>query len=261
MKKQNLLLTILIAIFIISCSSDDGQPNEEEGPNNEVKLYKKTNSFRDGTLISSKEVFYNSDNKIESVTLNEINYLNRTFTVNYANGNVSGIIRATDVIDPNGTDETINYNNISITNNSIILVSDASDRTLEIEFSNSFVNATKYYQTSMPNNVFTQSFTRNSDNQLISNYTGGDVFEYSNFDSNKKLDPSGSVMEYEHNTFFRIFGLRVSKDNPLTATYNFSGGGTYSNFLEYDNQGFVTKVSYDASNSTSNYSVHEYITE
>ncbi|WP_179317590.1 hypothetical protein [Winogradskyella undariae] len=261
MKKQNLLLTILIAIFIMSCSSDDSQPNEEEETNTELKLYKKTNSYNDGILTSSQEVFYNSDNKIESVTLNEIDYLNRTFTVNYTNGNVSGITRSTDIINPNGTDETINYNNITSTNSNIILVSDASDKTLEIEFSNGYVNSTKFYPTSMPNNVFTQSFTRNLDNQLISNNTGGDVFEYSNFDSNKKLDPYGSVMEYEHNTFFMIFDLRVSKDNPLTATYNFSGAGTYSNFLEYDEQGYVTKVSYDNTSSNSNYSAHEYIAE
>lgn len=261
MKKQNLILTILITIFIISCSSDDSQPNEEKKTNTELKLYKKTNGYDDGILTSSQEVFYNTDNKIESVTLNELDYLNRTFTVNYTNNNVSGITRATNVIHPNGTDETINYNNITITNNNIILVSDASDKTLEIEFSNGYVNSTKFYTTSMPNNVFTQSFTRNSDNQLISNNTGGDIFEYSNFDSNKKLDPYGSVMEYEHNTFFMIFDLRVSKNNPLTAKYDFSGGGTYSNFLEYDEQGYVTKVSYDNSSSNSNYSTHEYISE
>ena len=108
MKKQNLVLTILIAIFIMSCSSDDSQPNEEEETNTELKLYKKTNSYNDGILTSSQEVFYNTDNKIESVTLNEVDYLNRTFTVDYTNDNVSGINRATDIINPNGTDETIN---------------------------------------------------------------------------------------------------------------------------------------------------------
>jgi hypothetical protein len=261
MKKQNLLLTILIAFFLMACSSDDSQPNEEEPTNTDLKLYKKTNSFNDGVLTSTQEVFYDNDNKIESVNSNEIDYLNRTFTVSYSNGNVSGIIRATDIVNPNGTDETINYNNITTTNNSIILVSDNSDKTLEIEFTDGYVNSTKFYPTSTPNNVFMQTFTRNSDNQLISNNTGGDSFEYSNFDSNKKLDPFGSVMEYEHNTFFMIFSLRVSKDNPLTATYNFSGGGTYSNFLEYDEQGYVTKVSYDESSSSLNYSAHEYIAE
>ena len=76
MKTQNLLLTILIAIFIMSCSSDDSQPNEEEEEetNIELKLYKKTNSYNDGILTSSQEIFYNSDNKIESVTLNEVDY-------------------------------------------------------------------------------------------------------------------------------------------------------------------------------------------
>lgn len=259
MKKQNLLLTILFAFFIISCSSDESQTNEKEETNTELKLYKKTNGYNNGILTSSQEIFYNSENKIESVKLNEVDYLNRTFIVNYTNGNVSGITRSTDIINPNGTDETINYNSITSTNNNIILVSDASDKTLEIEFSNGYVNSTKFYPTSMPNNVFKQSFTRNPNDQLISNNTGGDNFEYSNFDANKKLDPYGSVMEYEHSIFFMIFGLKVSRDNPLTATYNFNGGGTYSHFLEYNEQGYVIKVSYDEPNSTTNYTINEYI--
>ncbi|WP_035337287.1 hypothetical protein [Dokdonia sp. PRO95] len=258
---KKLLFLVLISLAFVACSSDDSPTILEEETNASLKLYKRTNSYYDGVLSSTQEVFYNSENKIESVTLNEVDYLNRTFTVNYTNGNVSGITSYTDVINPNGIDETINYNDITLTNNTIILISDASDRTLEIEFSNGYVNSTKFYPTSMPSSLFEQIFTRNSNNQLISNTTGFDSFEYSDFDADKQLDPYGSVMEYEHSTFFMIFGLEVSRDNPLTATYNGNNGETYSNFLEYDEQGYVTKVSYDSSNSNSNYSEHQYITE
>ena len=257
MKKLNLLLTLLIVLLVFSCSSDDSQPNREE-QNNE-KLYKKTEGFNNGILTVSQEVFYNSNSNIESVTLNDIGYLNRTFNVSYSGTNIIGITRATDIVNPNGTDEIVNYSNVTIGDNSIVLISNESDRTLEIIYSNGYVDSTKFYPTSTPNNVFEQTFNRNSTNQLISNNTGGDIFEYSNFDIDKKLDPFGSVMEYEHSTFFLIFGLKVTKDNPLTATYNFSGGGTYSNYLEYDEQGYVVKVSYDEPNSTTNYTVNEYI--
>ncbi|WP_405225182.1 hypothetical protein [Dokdonia sp. Asnod1-B02] len=258
---KKLFLLVLISFTLLACSSDDSPTILEEETNASLKLYKRTNSYYDGVLSSTQEVFYNSESKIESVTLNEVDYLNRTFTVNYTNGNVSGITRYTDVINPNGMDETINYNDITLTNNTIILVSDASDKTLEIEFSNGYVNSTKFYSTSMPSSLFEQIFTRNSNNQLISNTTGSDSFEYSDFDADKQLDPYGSVMEYEHSTFFMIFGLKVSRDNPLTATYNGNDGDPYSNILEYDEQGYVTKVSYDSSNSNSNYSEHQYITE
>jgi len=257
MKILNLLL---IALLIFSCTSDDSQLNEEQ-INENPKLYKKTEGFNNSTLIVSQEVFYNNNSIITSITLNEIDYLNRIFTVSYSGTNVIGITRATDIVNPNGTDETINYNNISFENNSIVLISDDNKNMLEIYHTNNYVDSTKLtvQQDPFTPYVFEQTFNRNSNNQLISNNTGGDIFQYSNFDIDKKLDPFGSVMEYEHSTFFLIFGLKVTNDNPLTATYNFSGGGTNNNFLEYDEQGYVIRVSYNEPNSTSNYSINEYI--
>jgi hypothetical protein len=263
MKKLNSLLILLITFLIFSCSSDISQPNGEEQTNKNSKLYKRTKVYKNGTLTELQEVFYNNSSNIESITLNLTGYQDLTFTVSYSVTNITGISSATDIVNPNGTDEIINYNNIVIGNNSIVLISDDNKNKLEIYHTGNYVDSTKLtvIQTPYSPYVLEQTFFRNSNNQLISNKTGGDIFEYSNFDSDKKLDPYGSVMEYDHGTFFMIFGLKVSKDNPLTAAYKFSGGGTYSNFLEYDQQGYVKKVSYNVANSNSNYSVHEYITQ
>jgi hypothetical protein len=81
------------------------------------------------------------------------------------------------------------------------------------------------------------------------------MLAYSNFDENKELDPSGSVMEFEHSAIFLILNLKVTENNPLTSTVQ---GQTYNRYLDYDSDGYVTKSSTQP-NSTTDYSTHQYI--
>ena len=135
------------------------------------------------------------------------------------------------------------------------MISDNSDSTLEIYHSNGFVNSTRSFPTSTQNNIFEQTFTRNSSNQLITNTSGNLTLSYSNFDDNKKLDPSGSGMAFEHNTFFQILNLKVTENNPLTTSVQ---GQTYNRFLEYDSEGYVIKNSSEL-NSATDFETHQYI--
>jgi len=257
MSKQNLLLNLFLAIFILSCASDDNQTTEP--PIKKQKLYKKTEVTNNGIIVATNEVFYNQNSKIESMIRDEISYMIRTFSIAYSSDDVSDIVRISDFDNSAIPDETITYNNINIQSTSIILIAENDDKTLEIHHSNGYVDSTKLYDTSAPNNVFEQSFSRNSDNNLISNITGGDQFTYSDFDSEKKIDPYGSVTEYEHGDFFLIFNLKVTANNPLTGTYLMNGStGSYNSYLEYDNEGFVIKTSSEP-NATDDFVIHQYI--
>ena len=255
MKKLNLLFP-LIYVLIVSCTTDDGQTDKSQ----DVKrFYKKTEAFTNGELTTIQEVFYNSDLTIKSVEIEEKDIYKRIYDVRYSDEKIAKISEITAYPNPDVLDAVINYNSIFWEEGLIKLVSEDSNLTLEIFHSGNYVDSTKMYTTSLPDNVLKQTFNRNSQDQLISNTIGEDVFRYSNFDFNKKPEPFGSVMEFEHSTFFLIFGLSVSLDNATSASYDFSGGGSYSHYLEYDHQGYVTKVSYDEPNSSTDYSINTYV--
>jgi len=253
MKSRNLLLCLFILFFITSCSSDDNPSNDDNQNNETLKLYKKSELVTEGVPFLVEEVFYNQDSTINKIEVNEEGYVNRTFNVTYSENNIIEIDRISDYY--SFPDTSINYNNITISDSSIILVSTNSDKTLEIYHSNGYVDSTRLYSTSNPNNVFDQTFTRNSNDQLISNESG-EIFHYSNFDIDKKLDPFGSVMEYEHGIYFLLFGLSVTKNNPLTSTVQ---GQSYDSNLEYDEDGYVVQVSYGQNSSF--YITHQYINQ
>ncbi|MDO5978928.1 hypothetical protein [Flavivirga spongiicola] len=257
MKKQNFLFTLFIGLSILSCSSDDN--GQKDIPIEIVKLYKKTLVYNNGNISFDKEVFYNDENKIKSITINDYNYLSRTFTVSYNRNNISSIIQNTNFDNPNNADNSVTYN-VTLENNKATLVSTANNSLLEIFFTNGYVDSTKFtFDTSSPTNYSEEVFTRDSNQNLISNSTGTETFTYSNFDSNKENDPFGGAMEYEYGDYFDILGLKVTKNNPLTGNYKQgSTNDTWNIYLEYDKNGFVTKSTREP-NSITYYEEHHYI--
>lgn len=244
MEKRKLLFILSLTFLIFSCTSDDKKSTEQEEV---LKFYKKTEVIENGNIVTSEEVFYNNDSKIQSI-VRSVDF-DRIYNVTYSGSEVTAIKEQ--------WYQNINYNDIFYGNGSIILSSENSEKRLEIYHTNRFVDSTKTFQNyiTYPEQYYKQTFTRNSENQLIANSDGDLQFVYSNFDNNKKLDPFGSVMEYFHSNIFRILDLEVTKNNPLTAQV---GGSSYNSYLEYDDNGYVIRGSFEP-NSNSYYEKHEYV--
>ena len=252
MKKLKLIITLFFGLSILSCSSDDNNNVQNET----VKLYKKSLDYDNGAITYDKEIFYNQDNKVQSIITNDYSYKTETINVTYSGNTITSISEIDNFDNPNNTYSNVTYN-VSIENNKITLIS--GDFQVEINHSNGYVNSTKEYYVSA--NVFSEHiFTRDSNLNLVSNTTGdGSTFTYSNYDSEKMEHPFGGVMEYFYSDYFRIFELKVTKNTPLTATY--SNGGimdTYSEVVEYDIEGYVIKSNIDP-NNINNYVEHQYV--
>ncbi len=254
MKKLNLLLGILVGLTIFACSSNDDSTEETE---NTVKLYKKSEVYSNGNLTFDKTINYNSDNKIQSIITNDYGYKTESITANYSGNSILNITEVDDFENQNNTDQNITYN-ITVENNKITMIS--GNIGVEIFHSNGYVDSTKEFDVATSNIYAEQIFTRDSNLNLISNTTGdGSTFTYTDFDSDKMVDPFGSVTEYFFSDYFRIFELKVTNSNPLTATYSQGNTtDTYNEYLEYDSLGYVIRTTY-LPNSTTDYTEHQYI--
>lgn len=252
MKNLKLLSVLLIICIIIACSSDDSP----EGSEDTLQFYKRTEVHKDGIVIFDKTVDYNSEKKIRSITTNDYGYRTQIITVNYTGSSISEITEEDHFDSPN-PDREVSYN-VTVENNKIKLTS--GEHVLEIHHSGGYVTSTKEYYVTTPNNFAEQVFTRDSNLNLTSNTTGdGSTFTYTDFDSGKKIDPFGSVTEYFYADYFKIFELKVTNSNPLTATY--SNGGvtdTYNEYLEYNDLGYVIRTTHQP-NSTTYFTQHQYI--
>ncbi len=254
MKKLNLLFTLLLGLTIIACSSDDNSASENEET---IRLYKKSEVYYESTIVFDKTVNYNSENNIQSIITNDYTYSSNTITVNYSGSTISSITEINNFENPLDPDQNVTYE-ITIENNKITMTS--GDFAVEIYHSNGYVDSTKEINTANLIVFAEQIFTRDSNQNLISNTTGdGSAFTYSDFDADKQIDPFGSVTEYFYSDYFKIFGLKVTHSNPLTATY--SQGSvidTYNDYLEYDALGYVIRTTAQP-NSTTTYIEHQYV--
>lgn len=254
MKKLNLLIVILTVLSILSCSSDDSTGNSDDDTN---RFYKKSEVYSNSNLIFEKILTYNTNNKIETIVTNDFGYNTETITVTYSGNTISAINEIDDFDNPSNMDRNVTYN-VTIENDKITLESD--NYVVEIYHSNGYVNSTREFNPLSPNAFTEQVFTRDSNLNLIMNTTGdGSTFTYTDFDTNKMVDPFGSVTEYFYADYFRIFDLKVTNSNPLTATYSHGNTtDTYNEYLEYDSLGYVIRTTYEP-NSTTNYTEHQYI--
>ena len=249
MNKIKIILGVLTLFFAIECSSNDDIGNEEI-----TRLYKKSISYGNGYVTSTKTINYNSDNKIESITDFSANN-KEIFNVSYSGNKVSTI---THIGDPrNLVVNSLTYN-VTYISNKITLK--YGDHGIEITHTNGYVDSIKYFFVNMflGENIL----TRDSNENLVSSYgTGERLISYSNFDSNKMNDPFGSVIDsYLPHDYIRILELKVTNSNPSTASY-ISGGETitYHDYLTYDELGYVIRTSYYGTGSTLAYEEHEYI--
>lgn len=243
-----------MAFILLACSSDSDSPSVNEDT---IRLYKKSEAYNNSILVFDKTLNYNSENKIQSIITNHFGYNTETISVNYSGNTISNITEIDDFENPNDTDQSVTYN-VTIENNKITLTS--GDFVVEINHSNGFVNSTREFNVTSPNSFTEQIFTRDSNQNLVTNTTGdGSTFTYSDFDSDKMVDPNGSVTEYFFADYFRIFELKVTNSNPLTATYSQgSVTDTYNEYLEYDELGYVIKTTFEL-NSTTDYTEHQYL--
>ena len=235
MKKLNLLIGILIAFTILSCSSDDGNLNNPE-PEESIIVYKKASSFNNSTLSSFQEVFYNTDKKVNKVVTNIDNgWRITTIDVIYSGNEITEVIKTTDYGSSNNNDTVEEYD-VTISNGQIRLTeSNGIDYEIQIDFSGDYVDAIRTMQPSDMTIFSEDTFQRNSDNNIISHANSDMTFTYSNFDT-------GNVMPFNREysfDYFIVLGLKPSKKLPLTEEVTFTSGGsdTYSiddSLLTYD---------------------------
>lgn len=242
---------LIISLIIISCSKNEdleGLDLKGVKPENSSKLYKKSEGIYNGEVQIIQEVFYGKNNRIDSVIRNNVGYFKETFKVDYTGNHISSIEHGYDYESESNPDAYYNFS-VNMTNGYIKL--EDEKRIFEIFHSKEYIDSTKSINPSSEYSIsHNQFFNRNQDDQLVSNgWTSypddGETFYYSNFDSNKKPAPLNSVIEIpnDESILYIIFGLKLSKDNPLTIELPF--GDTYSMKLQYDEEGYVVQGSFD----------------
>jgi hypothetical protein len=223
----------------VGCSAEDDLIVDED-----IKIFKKVERYQDG-LFFDKVIIYDSDNRIESIVANK--YMGgaapfeRDVSVAYSGFSVSSITDAYDYEDPNDSDTEIAYT-VSSNDNAINLTSD--DIEIEIAHSNGFVDAiiTNYGDSYIDTAFLSRDLNQNLISVTFNN--GAVVNEYSNFDSDKKTDPDGIVVEVIHRDILRILGLKLTENNPSTSSQSILGSpGVVKNYTyEYDQEGYITRT-------------------
>lgn len=266
---KNLFQIVLISFFIVSCSSDDNkytssQNDNEESTNDSEEfnlLYKKSEKYTDNHITFKRSINYNdSNNDIHSIVMKRYHTSTKTITPTYSDNNITSINVIVDYESDYNSDSNVTYN-VTEENDKIFL--ESADFIIEIYHSNGYVNSTRRFNLSNPNEFTEQVFTRDENLNLIGNNdNNGNSYEYSNFDSNKKIAPLGSVIRCAYFDFFRLFDLKLSNNNPLNGTILTSEGLIYDfvNYLEYNEQGHVIRTTKEPE-STTNYISHQYIEE
>ena len=243
MKKLNLLVTILIGITILACSSNDDNPTNSVA-DQPIVVYKKASSYNNSLLSSYQEVFYNTNKKVNKVVTNIDNgWRITTIDVVYNGNTPTEVIKTTDYGDSNDNDTVEEYD-VTISNGQIKLVEpNGNGYEIQIDFTGSFVDAIRTIQSSDLSILSEDVFQRNLDNNIVSQTNSDMVFTFSNFDV-------GNVMPFHREysfDYFIVFGLKISEKLPLTESISFVGGGLYSSTIE------ASSLTYDTNNNITNF--------
>lgn len=242
MKKLNFIITLIIGICVLSCSSDDDTITSDN-----VKLFKKLERYKNGGLFFEKTVNYDSDNKIETIVINkylgsQAPYTN-VITVHYSKNSVSSITDAFNYENPNHTGEEITYD-VYFDSNLITLTSE--EIVIEIKHSNGYADSLIRYNINNSSDFIDSFLTRDSNQNLISivSDSGNVVNTYSDFDSDKKPDPDGIVVDVMHRDYLNILGLKLTANNPRISSESILGStGINRNYTyEYDDEGNITRT-------------------
>jgi uncharacterized protein YcfL len=276
MKKLYLILTLIIAFCIISCTSDneivindsdnevvisdaedevvisDSDDDDDDDDDSEVvisenvKLLKKVERYQNN-LFYEKTVNYDADNKIKSFIINKyiggVAPYHNAITVDYSKESISTINDFLDYEDPLFVDKNVLYK-VSIENDLITLNSE--NVKIEITHTNGFVDSMIEYSTDNSRIIREAYLTRDSIQNLTSiTFSRGHVDTYSNFDSGKKPDPDGIVIGLMNREYITILGLQLTANNPKTFSQVLNSGTTpvtINYTYEYDEDGYISKT-------------------
>jgi len=268
MKSSKIFLIILIISILISCSNEDEniyrneventeqeqQQEQEEEEEEEIispceKLFKKQTLYEGGVWTYVNEVFYDSISRIDSIYQFDITTnVSQHYKVSYEQ-NVISKIKYEKIynFDPS-FNWAIVYDDVEITTSTVMLNSSNSERKIEINYTDIYVDKTKEYFSQNPPAFNENTFSRNEQNQIISNTAYGGTNSYSNHVNGENNDVVGIGVRYELSNILLILKLRTSSSTPLTL-------GLRDLNIEYENNSCIIKeiVTEDK------YSAYEYI--
>lgn len=250
MKSNKISIVLLIISSFISCNNEDDNPKQEQEIINPCeKLYKKQTLYELGSPTFINEVFYDSASRIDSISQFDVTTdVSIYYKVSYEE-NVISKIQHEIIYNFNPTlDQVIVYDDIDITNSNIILNSSNSERKIEINYTDIYVDKTKEYYSQNPPSFSEQTFSRNGQNQIISNTAFGNTYSYSNHVNGENNDLVGIGIINDLPNILLIFKLRISSSTPLTL------GMTDLN-IEFENNSCIIKSIKDENR----YKVYEYI--
>lgn len=242
MQRYVITLILILSFSFTSCSSDDDGASIE---NNEVvKRLSKIEYYRNG-LFFDKVVNYDSENRIESIIVNKYQAgpFYSSISVEYAGNLVSSIIDSTDY--PEWTDKQQSFE-VTIEDNLILLASEDTNTRIEITHSNGYVNKIIKYSFDYSFIAEKAELQRDSlDNLTSISFNDGSMVNcYSNFDSDKKANSDGVVIDVLYKDYIKVFGLKLTANNPRTTSQSLSGtpGNPRTYVYEYDDEGYIIKT-------------------
>ncbi|WP_143953610.1 hypothetical protein [Robertkochia solimangrovi] len=257
------LLLIMLAPFVFSCTSESIDNDEETGETPETpettkgSFLKNYSHLFEGEEIYRYEVEYDDDNR--AILLKEL-YLddNSSYetSIKYADGKISEMIDK----EYEGT-ELMNEDNIlvSYSEGMIELTGVSPVSSLKIYYEGIYIDSIRYtnQDEEYPADWY-QIYKRNEEDQMIYYAWDDDyICTITDHDTSENLDAFGGGMEFDYNHFFSLFGLKVSKNNPIEVSTNY--GNHFRNIYEYDENGNILSWNTD-NDPEGDTAVYEYIT-
>ena len=230
MKKSTFILLLLFFTSIVSCNTDDNVADENEEQEQEQeqeliypcdKLYKKSRLFEYETPTAIHEVSYDSNYRINEIFSADYTTITSfQYNIVYEGEAVSKIVFKS----MNEYDSTFNtvieYDDIVINDTSFTLNSSLSDNKIEIFHTDGYVDNTRYYYSINPPMYNEEFYTRNEQNQIVSNTFSNSTYTYSNYVNGEDNDPIGSTILSDLKDIILILKLKYSSSTPLTLTRN-----------------------------------------
>jgi hypothetical protein len=268
MKKLNLLLGILIGITILSCSSDDGNTNNDNPNENNLKRITSLQIMENGNLVGQYDfeyenerlasltevgderiVFSYSDDRIIlaeefNFTGSEYNQLDETTTYTFENGLLVSDLE--EFIQGGGNRHQYDFNsNGQITEYAFFQCpTNVNDCTPA---------GSRIFEYGTNNNIIKEAQTDNNSNIVFST-------EYSNYDD--KNHPFAGI-DIEARRLFWNYFQSMNFNNYSTLTRFDSNGtetGSSSFTFTYDNDDFPTEMT-ETNNTTNEQTVYNFIYE
>ncbi len=235
-KSSTIFIISIFIISLISCNNNDENTQEEQEIINPCeKLFKKQTFYEGGFPTYVKEIFYDSVSRIVSIYQFDVTTdVSIHYKVSYEENVISKIQH--EIIynfDPT-LDQVIVYDDIEVTNSTIMLNPRNSERRIEINYTDIYVDKTREYYSQNPPSFREQTFSRNEQNQIISNTAFGGTYSYSNHINGENNDVVGIGVYYELSNILLILKLRPSSSTPLKA-------GIVDLDIEYENNSCIIK--------------------